>query len=242
MMAGLAVAIGYGTVGATPWPGDDTGETSTDKVKVKCEVKASKNTGKLVAAILKCQTKLVDNAFKQKPALDEQGCENAAETKFTTKSPNADCPCFTPGGVIAIAEPVINANTGLTYCDPAGSPIAALPDNGAAEITGNVPSTKDILKYEDKVGKNIGKLVGAYLKCHQTFASNVQKGTTANNDDTAEEACEVAAVGAFNTAVGALTGGQGCEDIAGVVSLTEAQLEGGNFLTFCESPSGAFVK
>lgn len=231
LSAALATVIGYGIANAIPWPGDDAGLASLDKTISKCEIKASKNVSKLVAAILKCQTKLVDNAFKAKPPLDEQACEATAEGTFTAKTLTADCPCVDVPGIIGIAEPVINSNANLTLCDPAGPLIASLPDNGAVQITGNVPSTKDILKYENKVGKNISKLVATYLKCHQAAQANYQK--TLTFDEPTEESCEAAAVSAFNTAVAGLTGGQGCEDIAGVVSLTEAQLEGGNFLTFC---------
>lgn len=238
--AALAVVLGAGTAGAVPWPGDDTGSLTADKAASKCEQKASKNVGKLVGAILKCQTKLVDAAFKGKP-FDEQACESAAQSAFLAKTVTADCACVDTAGIIAIAEPVVNSNTVLSYCDPAGSPIAGLPDNGAAQISGNIPTTIEILKYEDKVGKSLSKLVASFLKCHQQFAAAYQKAP-GTPDDSIEESCEAAAISAFQTSVGLLTGGQGCEDINGLIALTRAQLDGANFLTFCASPSGAFIQ
>jgi len=236
----LALAIGARGAAAVPWPGDDSGSLTLDKATSKCEQKANQNVGKLVGAILKCQTKLVDSAFKGSP-FDEQACENTAEAAFTAKTITTACPCVDPAGIIAIVEPVINANTGFTYCDPAGTPIGDLPDNGAAQIDGTVPSTQTILTYEDKVGKFVAKLVADFLKCHQKFAATYQKvgGTP---DDTVEEACETAAVTKFTTAVGLMTGGQGCENVPQLVQLTTGQLEGANLLTFCASPSAAFVR
>src|SRR5262245_34263430 len=236
----LALAIGARGAAAVPWPGDDSGSLTLDKATSKCEQKANQHDGKAVGAILQCQTKLVAAAFDGTP-FDEQACENTAEAAFTAKTITTDCPCVAPAGIIAIVEPVVNANTGLTYCDPAGATISGLPDNGAAQIDGTVPSSIEILKYQDKVGKFVAKLVADFLKCHQKFAAAYQKlgGTP---DETAEEACEAAALAKFNTAVGVMTGGQGCEDIPGLVQLTTGQLEGANLLTFCASPSAAFVR
>src|SRR5262249_54337912 len=65
LTAALAVAIGYGSAGAILWPGgDDGGYLTLDKAGSKCEQKAAGNLGKLAGAIIKCQDKLVQNAFK----------------------------------------------------------------------------------------------------------------------------------------------------------------------------------
>ena len=147
MTAMLAVAIGYGTAGAIVWPGgDDGGFLTLDQAASKCEQKAGGNTGKLAAGIIKCQDKMVVNAFKAKPPIDEQACEDAGITKYTSKTVVTDCPCVNPAGNAAIAEAVINSSGDLVSCDPAGTPIASLPDNGAVQISGNVPTTKDIQK------------------------------------------------------------------------------------------------
>src|SRR5262249_4254052 len=73
----LAVASGYGTAGAIVWPGsDDGGYLTSDKAAARCEAQAAKNTGKLIGAAIKCQDKMVVNAFKGKGPIDEQACED----------------------------------------------------------------------------------------------------------------------------------------------------------------------
>jgi len=242
LTAALAVAIGYGTAGAISWPGgDDGGFLTLDKAASKCEQKAAGNIGKLAGAIIKCQDKLVQNAFKQKPQIDEQACENAAITKYTTKTITTDCPCVNPAGNAAVAESVINGAGNLVNCDPAGGNISDLPDNGAVQITGTLPSTKDIAKAESKIGKAVSKYVAGWFKCHATGAKNYQK--TAAYDDSAEETCESTNQTTFEAAFNAQTLRQGCEDLAGIESATFTQLESAASLNFClQSPSGAFVQ
>src|SRR5215468_1531030 len=116
----LGIAICGSTAGAIVWPGgDDGGFLTLDKNAAKCEAKAAKNMGKLWAAILKCQGKLVANALKANPPIDEQACENAAITKYTTKTVTTDCPCINPAGNASVAESVINGSGNLVSCDPA---------------------------------------------------------------------------------------------------------------------------
>ncbi|MFN8542961.1 MAG: hypothetical protein U0807_01925 [Candidatus Binatia bacterium] len=245
IVAALALAFGARVAGAAcpvdPFGSDDAGKATCDKDKSKCEQKASKGVGKLVAGIIKCQTKLVDAGFKAKPPADEQACENAVIAKFLAGDTTA-CPCVVLPGISALAESVLNGASDLTYCDStSGVLISSLPANGAADITGWVPATKGDLKCQDKVGKNVGKLVGAWLKCHGKFAADVVK--TAGSPTFDEEGCEGAAVAAFNTANGALIC-PACQAAANASALvlTEAQLDGANSLTYCESPSGAFVQ
>ena len=242
LTAALAVAIGYGTAGAIVWPGgDDGGFLTLDKAASKCEQKAAKNLGKLAAAIIKCEDKMVANAFKLKPPIDEQACENAAITKYNTKTITTDCSCVNGPGNATIAESVINGSGNLVNCDPAGGLISDLPDNGAVQISGNVPSTKDIAKAESKIGKAVSKYVAGWFKCHATAAKSYQKLTT--YDDSAEETCEATNQTAFEAAFNAQTLRQGCEDLGGIESATFTQLESAAGLVFCvQSPSGAFVQ
>src|SRR5262245_7214817 len=243
LTAALAVAIGYGTAGAILWPGgDDGGYLTLDKAASKCEQKAAGNLGKLAGAIIKCQDKMVQNAFRGKPPLDEQACENAAILKYTTKTITTDCPCVVPANNAAIAEGVINGAGDLVNCDAAsGVPIASLVDNGAVQISGNLPSTKAIAKAESKIGKAVSKYAAGWFKCHATAAKNYQK--TAAYDDAAEEACEASNQAAFETAFNAQILREGCEDMAGIESATFTQLETAAGLNFCvQSPSGAFVQ
>ena len=242
LTAVLGIAIGYGTAGAIVWPGgDDGGYLTLDKAASDCEQKAVKNLGKLWGAISKCQDKMVVNAFKVKPPIDEQACEDLAITKYTTKTIVTDCPCVNTAGNASIVESVVNSAADLVYCDPAGGFIFNLPDNGAVQIPGTLPSTKDIQKAESKIGKAVTKYVSGWFKCHATSAKNYQK--TGSYDDGAEEACEATNQTAFEAAFNAQTLRQGCEDLAGIESATFTQLETAAGLTFCvQSPSGAFVQ
>ena len=244
LTAALAVAIGYGSAGAIVWPGgDDGGYLTLGKAASKCEQKAAGNLGKLAGAIIKCQDKMVKNAFKAKAPIDEQACENAAITKYTGKTVTTDCPCVNTANNASIAESVINGNGGLVNCDSAsGVKIStALPDNGAAQIDGWLPSTKDIAKAESKIGKAVSKYAAGWFKCHAAAAKSYLK--TAAYDDGAEENCESANQAVFETAFNAQTLRAGCEDMAAIESVTFTQLESAASLNFCvQSPSGAFVQ
>ena len=236
MRTALAVALGIAicgsAAGAIVWPGgDDGGFLTLDKNAAKCEAKAAKNWGKLWAAILKCQGKLVANALKANPPIDEQACENAAITKYTTKTVTTDCPCIDTLNNAGIAEAVVNGNYELISCDPGGVQIASLPDNGAVQIAGNVPTTKDILKAEAKIAKAVAKYVAGRLKCHSAAATAYQK--TATFDDSAEEACEATNQTTFETAFNAVVTRQGCEDLAGIEALVFTQVESAASLNFC---------
>jgi hypothetical protein len=126
---------------------------------------------------------------------------------------------------------VANGSADLVDCDPAGGLIANLPDNGAVQISGNLPTTKDIQKAESKIGKAVSKYVAGWFKCHATAQKNYQK--TASLDDTAEEICENANQTAFEANFNAQTLRQGCEDLAGIESAVFTQLESAASLNFC---------
>jgi hypothetical protein len=89
-----------------------------------------KAVSKLTAAIAKCHAKQADTSFKLGSPQDDDTCESAAKTKFTTatgKLTLATCPaagCLitllpTIGG---LAEPMIDGMNGATYCtSPSGA-------------------------------------------------------------------------------------------------------------------------
>jgi hypothetical protein len=232
LMGTLGVAICGSTAGAIVWPGgDDGGYLTLDKNAAKCEAKAAKNMGKLWGAILKCQGKLVANALKGNPPIDEQACENAAAAKYTAKTVTTDCPCVIPANNAATVESVLNGSYDQISCDPAGGQIAALPDNGAVQITGNVPSTKDILKADAAIAKAVGKYAAGWLKCHSAAATAYQK--TGMYDDTAEETCESTNQTTFEAAFNAQMTRQGCEDLAGIEAVVFSVMESSASLNFC---------
>ena len=246
---GVAAAVAFAFAGSawaqcpgavnTPFGTDDGGFLTCNKDASKCEQKASGNvSSKLVAGILKCHQKAADSAFKA-VAFDEDGCEAAAIAKFLAKTDVTLCPCIDKAGIGSLAETVIDGANNQVYCDPAGTPFGG-------DDEGNIPSTKDILKCEDGIGKCVPKLVKGYVKCHQTAAKDFVKNVAFD-----EENCETAltnpksAVSVFNACVAkvqAKGGCVGCEDTAGILSLTDAQLDGANGLIYCSSPSSAFVQ
>jgi hypothetical protein len=239
--AGSASAQCPGAVN-TPFGTDDGGFLTCNKAASKCEQKASGNvSSKLVAGILKCHSKAADSAFKG-VAFDEEACESAASAKFLAKTDVTDCPCIVPAGIASLAETVIDGNNNQTYCDPAGTPFGG-------DDAGNIPISKEELKCEDGLGKCVAKLVKGYVKCHQGAAK-----AFVSNKAFDEEACEQgpipgkpgkAAVEVFDACTAkviAKGGCNGCEDLAGIKALTDAQLDGANSLVYCSSPSSAFVQ
>jgi hypothetical protein len=246
---GVAAALAFAFAGsasaancpgpAQPFGSDDGGLLTCNKDASKCEQKVSGNvSSKLVAGILKCHAKAADSAFKG-VVFDEETCESAATAKFLAKTDTTLCPCIDKAGIGALAETVIDGNNSQTYCDPAGTPFGG-------DDAGNVPVSKEELKCEDGIGKCVAKLVKGYVKCHQTAAKDFLSSKTFD-----EEACEQgplggkAAVEVFNACVAkvqAKGGCNGCEDIAGIIALTDAQLDGANSLVYCSSPSSAFVQ
>jgi hypothetical protein len=246
---GVAAAVAFAFAGsawavncpgpAQPFGADDGGLLTCNKTQSKCEQKASGAVSKLAAGILKCQSKQASAGFKA-TVFDEDACEAAAITKFKSISPTATaCGCIDLNGIATLAETVIDSANNQVYCDPAGTPFGG-------DDEGNIPSTKAILAFENGIGKCVPKLVAGYVKCHQGAAKAFVGNKTFD-----EENCESnlgnpkSAVSAFNacTAKVALKGpGAGCEDLAGIKALTDAQLDGANNLVYCSSPSAAFVR
>jgi hypothetical protein len=247
---GVAAAVAFAFAGsawavncpgpAQPFGSDDNGLLTCNKTASKCEQKVSGAVSKLAAGILKCQSKQASAGFKA-AAFDEDACEAAAITKFKTTSV-ADCSCISLDGIASLAETVIDGANSQVYCDPLGTPFGG-------DDEGTIPSTKAILAFENGIGKCVPKLVAGYVKCHQGAAKAFLGNKTFD-----EEACEQgpipgkpgkAAVEAFDACtakVAAKGPGAGCEDLAGIKALTDAQLDGANNLVYCSSPSAAFVR
>ena len=217
--------------GGTPFGGDDTGTIPPDAPKgpvTNCENGVGKAVGKLVGAIGKCTAseatgKLADNAA-------EDTCEEAALAKFgATKI--AGCGACTNLGATATAfAALFEGNNDKVYCAPAGMPFGG-------DDTGNIPSDAPkgpITKCENGVNKAVGKLVVAIAKCHASRAT----GKLA--DDTAENACEGAALTKFGTTKTA--GCDPCTNLGTLGTFVETTVDGANNLIYCASPSGAFLQ
>jgi hypothetical protein len=239
LTAMLFLTFGVGTARAacTPFGSDDTGCMPSTKAIGSCEEKIAGNVAtKLVLGIGKCHAKQVSAAFKGK-AFDEETCESAAVTKFTSVSNTTGCPCVNTATIASLATSTLDANNHLVYCDPAGAAIDPTGDD-----TGNIPTTKAFLGCEAKLAKCVTLLVKGYVKCHQKAAKSFSNGKTFD-----EEGCETTdpkgPVIAYGNCVASLTGCQGCEtaNVATIQAQTDTALDGSNGLVFCESASGAFL-
>ncbi|HLK12385.1 MAG TPA: furin-like repeat-containing protein [Candidatus Binatia bacterium] len=219
--------------GATqvPFGSDDDGFLTCDKTRSACEQKVAANVAsQLVARLVTCHRQAADAAFKNKP-FDEEGCETTARQKFLAKTDTAACSCIDANGLATLAETVIDANGDKVYCDAAGTPLGG-------EDAGFVPTSKAELQCEDGVNACVPKLVKAYVNCHRKAAMRFLK-----NQAFDEQACELgplagkSAFEMFQACVAkviARGGCHGCEDTAGILALTEAQIDGANGLVFCE--------
>jgi hypothetical protein len=216
--------VASGAPAFTPFGGDDTGTIPSDTPKgpiTKCENAAGKAAGKFFAAILKCHAsratgKLVDEA-------GEETCEGTAKTKFlATKL--VGCPaCINVNSLATSVENLADSHNDQIYCN-AGAPFGG-------DDTGNIPpdgAKGPIMKCENLVGKGVGKLFAAVLKCHSDRA--VGKTT----DDTGEDTCESTAQGKF--ALTKTDGCPGCINLTTVGNFFVNLADTNNNLFYCEAP------
>jgi len=251
LMGLMMVALGFSTARAacTPFGSDDSGCVPPDKATGSCEEKIAGNVAtKLVLGIAKCHAKQVADAFKAVAKLttstfDEEACEDTAVSKFTSVSSTANCSCVNTATIAALARGMLDSNNSLVYCDPAGPSIASVDvGDTSGDDTGNVPSSKQVLGCEAKLGKCVTLLVKGYAKCHQMAAKAALNGKTFD-DDVCETSDPKGPAQAYTKCVGSLTGCQGCEvaNEPTIAADVDAALDGSNGLVFCESPSGAFL-
>jgi len=135
--AAAAISVGLLVMAAgaanPPFGGDDTGFVPAPKSDTaKCELKASKATGKLVACIIKCHESRASGKLADDTAEDE--CEKSLTTgksctaKFAASIAKLKgCPACINGTTMAslanLAESVLDANNGMVFC--AASPSGA---------------------------------------------------------------------------------------------------------------------
>jgi len=186
--------------GATSCPNtDDAGCVPADKNNSKCSDSLVKAFGKAVASVIKCHKKQADSVFASK-SFDEEACETANDGKSAKAKLDAAiakvAPLCTNNQLTGagVEESVLFAtksqalsldaqNAGV-YCqgandiDPGGDDAGKIPDS-------TTPAAKDVLKCEDAVGGNLGKLVAAAIGCHVKMADSFFKAK-----DFDEEACE----------------------------------------------------
>ena len=228
----LALVLGAGAImAATPFGADDSGFIPPDAPKgpiTKCEVSVGKTVGKEVASIIKCHGsravgKLADNTA-------EDTCESSAITKLGAKPPTGCAPCTNFAGTLSGVAALTDANNNLVWCDNTGT---AFGGDDTGFIPTDAPKGK-ATKCSLTVSKGVGKLVAAIGKCHASRAV----GKLA--DDTAEDACESAAVTKFGTTK--TTGCPACVNVGTIGTQVASLVDSNNVLTYCASPSGAFVE
>jgi len=243
LAAGVTVAIA-----GTPFGGDDTGTVPdpAHKTTLKCEETIGKAVGKAVGCIAKCTAKRSSGVFADDTA--EDACEKnlagksclekftAAGAKAQSKDTTGGCNCISVSGLATVIEFDLDSMNNAVYCDTtSGTPFGG-------DDTGDVPVAKSaVAKCEDTVNKLVGKAAGCIIKCHAARAS----GKLA--DDTAEDACEKNNAGhscleKFQASVAKLTGCPPCLNATTLASTIESTLDTGNSLTYCASPSGAFLE
>jgi hypothetical protein len=249
------VALGAATARAacTPWPNGIQGCLTLDKTASKCGQSAAGNVyKKLVPTIIKCQTKLVDDILAKGAAstYDEQGCEDAARQKFLDKTNTTACPCVSDTAIATATESALNGSSSLLLCD-IGPAIATFSNPGASQITGTMPTSLDISKCQRKVGKCVATMVKQWIKCYQSYAKDYVTRNGVPQFDL--DACVFgpipgkpgrSVVEGWTSCTGKAGVGttcQGCENIAGILAATQAQLQGNNDLAFCASPGAAFL-
>jgi hypothetical protein len=240
LAAGVAVAVA-----GTPFGGDDTGTIPSSKTALKCEDGIGTAVGKAVGCIGKCTAAEADGKIMGDAA--EDACEKsnggksclekftASAMKFQTKAAGA-CNCVNVGSLSGIIEADLDMMNNAVYCDTS----SGIPFGG--DDTGDLPPPKTaIQKCEDGVNKLVGKAAACIIKCHKGEADGKIVG------DAAEDACEKSNGGKsciekFTAGAAKFTGCPSCLNVTALATTIENVLDTGNALTYCASPSGAFVE
>jgi hypothetical protein len=121
--------------------------------------------------------------------------------------------------------------------------LAALPARAGTPFggddAGTISSDPAAIKYENKVGKTLGKLNKCVLKCHVTRAT----GKKVTNDSE-EDGCETTCGMKFETTVGKAAASAPASTLClvpvSVENVWVALLDGNNSQIFCESTGTAF--
>ena len=250
VLAGSMLVFGtaWGAPG-DPFGGDDPGFVPPDALTQKCEAKISKATAKFIKCVGKCHITLA----KQKYTPDaEEGCEAICEGKFdiavgkvTTAGPPT-CPpgCMSTDSIRGLWKSTFDGNNGQIWCDRG---CAGGTNDGATctassvcpggtcgtqfgdDDPGFVPSSDVALLCESKLETAVTKLVGCYMKCHDSRAK--EKFV----DDTAEDTCESDCDTSYTTKVNNLAGCPACmvTNAATIPTNLKSTADSNNGLIYC---------
>jgi hypothetical protein len=231
-LAAMLLASAGVAYSGTPFGAEDAGFIPPDAPKgpiTKCENGVTNAVSKLAASIVKCHVgrasgKIADDA-------GEESCEGAAITKFDAKTKTKGCTACINLTTIAFQteSDIDNVNNSSLYC--------ALGPPFGADDTGSLPPDAPkgpITKCENNVAKATIKLAGAISGCH------VKRAIGKIADDAGEESCEAAAIAKF-TSKTKTAGCDPCTNLVLLGAMTEGLIDGVDSLTYCASPSGAFL-
>jgi len=229
-----------------PFYGDATGFIPPTVPTRKCEATIGKAAGKAAACIGKCTAARADGKLADDTA--EDACEKnnagksclelfaAAATKAQEKdSGPSGCGCVNISNLSTIIEADLDSMNSAVYCDTtSGTPFGG-------DDTGDIPvAGSPVAMCEDTVNKLVGKAIACVIKCHAAQASR-------KLDQYTEDTCEKFNAGKacfdkFQAGVAKLTGCPPCINATTLFGTIETTLDAGNGLTYCASPSGAFVE
>ena len=251
----LALLVGARSVSAqcpgatnTPFGADDSGVLTCSNTAAGCENKVEQAVFVLAKAILKCHKKQADAVFKGQ-SFDEESCESAATSSFTTKNTtvvSAKCPCVNLGSITSAWETELDGTiNALTYCDGWDSGTSTCTGTTAIDPGGDDQgcvnrASADEQKCQDQTTKCIASLVKNYTKCHETAAKAFVK-----NHAFDEETCEQgplsgkSAAERFNSCVAKASASGACAacnatNQATILSAIDSMMDGSNnSLVYC---------
>src|SRR5262245_45018885 len=245
LLAAGATAASAGT------PLDPTGEVTGFVPPVrnfaKCERWVSKRATLAATCIMQCHKKAVALAYRSL-AFDEEGCEATCQQKYqehidaSALKPGQCPPCLDEQhrtDLYPIYENMAEQIAGLTYCD-AGTPIGS-------DDAGNVPTLTNVLKCEQQVNLNAAKIIKCTkLVCHRKLADSLaNRDQSFNEPDCRRDDAVKSCLAHYQLANQKLIGCPACLDepaeLQAVFDQLEGELDDTNGLTYCASPSGAFV-
>lgn len=245
----LALLLAGATAASAGTPLDPTGEVTGFVPPVrnfaKCERWISKRATLAAMCIMGCHKKAVALAYRSL-AFDEESCESDCQDKFQQHvdvlKPGQCPPCLDEAhrtALYPIFEGMAEQIAGLAYCD-AGTPIGS-------DDFGNVPTLDNVLKCEQQVNLNAIKVVKCIsLVCHRKLADSLaNRDHSFNEPDCRRDDAVKSCLAHYQLANQKLIGCPACLDepaeLQAVFDQLEGTLDDNNGLSYCSSPSGAFV-
>jgi hypothetical protein len=216
----------------TPFGSDDAGFLPPDAPKgpiTKCENGATKAVSRLAASVIKCHISRAKLKIADDPG--EENCEATAIGKFEAKTKTTGCTSCVNLTTIGpqTASVIDNVNNSSLYC-ASGVPFGS-DDSGS--LPPDAPKGP-ITKCEDRIAMAASQLAAKITRCH------VSRATGKIPDDAGEESCEGTAITKF-TSKTKTVGCDPCTNLPLVGAVTEGLIDGLDSLTYCASPSGAFL-